>query len=195
MLFLDRKSDVRYIDILGESQYPVEAFSTFRDGKILVIFLTPDDGTGMKAMIGFKTKFRKPVFKMSYLIADGTALIVKNKCKEIKRCMGFICTKITGFINKYAELVHLPRSCNGNKNGGEHPRRRWTRVLRPARFPECIISYFQKKAIPFKRIYNIFCKWVPPTVSICLNWDYDTSIHVICRIFHSRHCIPRKSAL
>jgi len=55
-------------------------------------------------------------------------------------------------------LVRSSFTLHPKQNGGEHPRRRWTRVLRPARFPLSVLYHtFKKNAIPFIEKNISFC--------------------------------------
>ena len=68
-----------------ERQNTVEAFSAFRDGKILIIFLAANDETCVKAMLHVKRNVCKPTLQVMDLILDRIALIVEYECKQIER--------------------------------------------------------------------------------------------------------------
>ena len=54
-------------------------------------------------------------------------------------------------------LVRSSFTLHPKQNGGEHPRRRWTRVLRPARFPCLYYTILLRKCNTFYRKNISFC--------------------------------------
>ena len=81
-------------------------------------------------------------------------------------------------------LVRSSFTLHPKQNGGEHPRRRWTRVLRPARFPCLYYTILLRKCNTFyRKKYFILLTGFPPDNSICTDKGFNTRISYLEDIF------------
>ena len=107
MLFLNRKGDIGNLAVLGKRQNAVQASSALRDGKALIIFLSANDRSCVKAVMNRKADVGKTALQMAELVFYCVALVMEYKGKEIERRVRFVGAKVPRLVHKYAKFPHL----------------------------------------------------------------------------------------